>query len=119
LSPAGEAIFSFLLFLNFLFCSICTCNLFFRLVNLQNHPHKYPSRVWIGFDELVLYVSYEDEHLLGIYRGMCGGSYDFVKMCLTDFSELLQIFFGTLMHPKDTSLLVFMVFFGTLGFFNI
>jgi hypothetical protein len=50
---------------------------------------------------MVLNISYKDEHLSLIYRGMCETTYDFVRMCIITFSESIETFLMTFILLKE------------------
>jgi hypothetical protein len=59
---------------------------------------------------VVLNISYKDEHLSLMYRGMCDTMYDYVYMCIITFSESIETFFATLIHQKEVPSKFFEIF---------
>jgi hypothetical protein len=73
--------------------------------------HKYPIKVLNDFNKVVPNISCKDKHLSLIYRGMWDTMYDFVRMCITTFSESFETFLSTLTHQKEVSLQDFWIFY--------
>ena len=68
------------------------------------HLHDHPKKVSNGFDNVVLHIPQSATHVSPSAKGKCERCKSFVRLCITNLLDSVEIFFVKITYINEVSM---------------